>query len=100
MLNAQIAQLVEQRTENPRVTGSIPVLGIFLCYKIFISAENKTEYGRVAQVVEHLTFNQVVRGSNPRTLTECISRKCRIYAVFRLFLSFFAVDNLKQFEAI
>ena len=28
--NAQIAQLVEQRTENPRVTGSIPVLGIFL----------------------------------------------------------------------
>ena len=26
-------------------------------------------YGRVAQVVEHLTFNQVVRGSNPRTLT-------------------------------
>ena len=28
-LNAQIAQLVEQRTENPRVTGSIPVLGIF-----------------------------------------------------------------------
>ena len=26
--DAQIAQLVEQRTENPRVTGSIPVLGI------------------------------------------------------------------------
>ena len=25
---AQIAQLVEQRTENPRVTGSIPVLGM------------------------------------------------------------------------
>ncbi len=25
--DAQIAQLVEQRTENPRVTGSIPVLG-------------------------------------------------------------------------
>ena len=29
ILHAQIAQLVEQRTENPRVTGSIPVLGIF-----------------------------------------------------------------------
>ena len=29
-----------------------------------------TKYGRVAQVVEHLTFNQVVRGSNPRTLME------------------------------
>ena len=27
---AQIAQLVEQRTENPRVAGSIPALGIFL----------------------------------------------------------------------
>ena len=25
---AQIAQSVEQRTENPRVTGSIPVLGM------------------------------------------------------------------------
>ena len=28
LLNAQIAQLVEQRTENPRVAGSIPALGI------------------------------------------------------------------------
>ncbi len=27
--SAQIAQLVEQRTENPRVAGSIPALGIF-----------------------------------------------------------------------
>ena len=27
---AQIAQLVEQRTENPRVAGSIPALGTFL----------------------------------------------------------------------
>ena len=50
---AQIAQSVEQRTENPRVTGSIPVLGID---------------GVLAQSVEHLTFNQVVRGSNPRCL--------------------------------
>ncbi len=32
-MNAQIAQLVEQRTENPRVAGSIPALGIF--YTIF-----------------------------------------------------------------
>ena len=28
---AQIAQLVEQRTENPRVAGSIPALGMFYC---------------------------------------------------------------------
>jgi hypothetical protein len=26
-LNAEVAQLVEQRTENPRVAGSIPALG-------------------------------------------------------------------------
>ena len=31
--NAQIAQLVEQRTENPRVAGSIPALGIFSARK-------------------------------------------------------------------
>ena len=54
---AQLAQLVEQRTENPCVSGSIPELGILIYY------------GILAQVVEHLTFNQVVRGSNPRTLT-------------------------------
>ena len=57
--NAQLAQLVEQRTENPRVSGSIPELGI----------KNKISYGCVAQLVEHLTFNQVVPGSNPGTLT-------------------------------
>ena len=33
-INAQIAQLVEQRTENPRVAGSIPALGTkaLICY--------------------------------------------------------------------
>ena len=30
LIDAQIAQLVEQRTENPRVVGSIPTLGIVL----------------------------------------------------------------------
>ena len=59
VLYAQLAQLVEQRTENPRVSGSIPELGIILF---------KKEYGVLAQSVEHLTFNQVVRGSNPRCL--------------------------------
>ena len=29
LLYAPIAQSVEQRTENPRVTGSIPVRGMF-----------------------------------------------------------------------
>ena len=57
---AQIAQSVEQGTENPCVAGSIPALGIL-----------KNLYGALAQSVEHLTFNQVVRGSNPR----CLIRK-------------------------
>ena len=56
---AQIAQLVEQWTENPRVAGSIPALGTFVIYV----------YGILAQLVEHLTFNQVVGGSNPPCLT-------------------------------
>ena len=30
VLHAQIAQLVEQRTENPRVAGSIPALGTMI----------------------------------------------------------------------
>ena len=64
VLNAQIAQLVEQRTENPRVAGSIPALGINY-ERILYSL-----YGALAQSVEHLTFNQVVRGSNPRCFTE------------------------------
>ena len=33
LINAQIAQLVEQRTENPRVAGSIPALGTFLFFR-------------------------------------------------------------------
>ncbi len=34
---AQIAQLVEQRTENPRVAGSIPALGTLIgCNKKFV----------------------------------------------------------------
>ena len=33
LLFAQVAQLVEQRTENPRVTGSIPVLGTFYAFR-------------------------------------------------------------------
>ena len=35
ILFAQIAQLVEQRTENPGVAGWIPALGI--CHVIFIT---------------------------------------------------------------
>ena len=35
--DAQVAQLVEQRTENPRVGGSIPPLGTISFFPIFMS---------------------------------------------------------------
>ena len=37
--------------------------------------ERKAKSGSLAQVVEHLTFNQVVRGSSPRWLTNLLGRK-------------------------
>ncbi len=44
---AQLAQLVEQRTENPRVSGSIPELGIpqevFLYQMLYISSATHWE---------------------------------------------------------
>ena len=73
-LNAQIAQSVEQRTENPRVAGSIPALGICHANMTFVPKYlipghiSLYKDGILAQVVEHLTFNQVVRGSSPRCL--------------------------------
>ena len=50
-------QAVRHRTLTPALAGSNPA-----------SPVGKIKYGRVAQSVEHLTFNQVVRGSNPRCL--------------------------------
>ena len=56
-------QAVRHRTLTPAFAGSNPASPVCL-------GSRETRYGRVAQVVEHLTFNQVVRGSNPRTLSE------------------------------
>ena len=39
-LCAQIAQLVEQRTENPRVAGSIPALGTILMDSVLLRIES------------------------------------------------------------
>ena len=50
-IDAQIAQSVEQGTENPRVAGSIPALGI--------------SHARVAQLVEHDLAKVGVAGSSP-----------------------------------
>jgi hypothetical protein len=51
-----VAQSVEQRTENPRVGGSIPSRTTMHLHE--------TAAG-VAQLVEHLTCNQGVVGSIP-----------------------------------
>ena len=50
-LNAEIAQSVEQRTENPRVDGSIPPLG--------------TSPGHPSSTVEQRIRNAQVIGSSP-----------------------------------
>ena len=55
------------------------------------------KYGRVAQLVEHLTFNQVVRGSNPRTLMNEEQRKLKHSKGFPLF---FAVKYIMEIENI
>ncbi len=52
-------QAVRHRILIPAFVGSNPTSPVNLIY------------GILAQVVEHLTFNQVVRGSNPR----CLIRK-------------------------
>ena len=47
--------------------------------------KRKSSYGALAQSVEHLTFNQVVRGSNPRCFIHENRRKSSIDAGLRRF---------------
>ena len=56
--SAQVAQSVEQRTENPRVDGSIPPLGT-------TAKISNTSIAQVAQSVEQRTENPRVDGSIP-----------------------------------
>ena len=56
-MNAQIAQLVEQWTENPCVAGSIPALGTAKC--------KTNKYAIVAQLVEYNLAKVGVAGSSP-----------------------------------
>ena len=52
---AQLAQLVEQRTENPRVSGSIPELGIY--YKKVLTSKCKCDS---ISPVDELTQQNIV----------------------------------------
>ena len=90
IINAGWSSLEARRAHNPKVIGSNPVPAIqcpdssvgraedwksscrwfdsgsghYFWEKLKI--RSKIKYGALAQSVEHLTFNQVVRGSNPR----------------------------------
>ena len=78
---AQIAQSVEQRTENPRVTGSIPVLGI--CHTC-----------ASGRVVLCLLAKEKVAGSIPVSR----SRKCLRSLEYTGFFSFISVSYLRTVE--
>ena len=63
---AQIAQLVEQRTENPRVTGSITVLGINP-YKYYLAVFVGVFYVQLLPVTAHNSLSAEI---NCRAETE------------------------------
>jgi hypothetical protein len=64
-MTAQVAQSVEQRTENPRVDGSIPPLGTIQFGLSHLSHRNTISNAQVAQSVEQRTENPRVDGSIP-----------------------------------
>ena len=57
-MKAQIAQLVEQRTENPRVAGSIPALGTFLSLKC-LWEKNKYLYQKERRYKEMYSWEEI-----------------------------------------
>ena len=65
---ASVAQLVEQRTENPRVVGSIPTGG--------------TIYADLAHLVERNLAKVEVAGSSPVIRSKRKSRVCTLLFLF------------------
>ena len=62
-------QAVRHSTLTAALVGSNPTSPVRAVEK-----NCSIKYGALAQSVEHLTFNQVVRGSNPRCLTKTYIR--------------------------
>ena len=79
-----IAQLVEQRTENPCVPGSIPGDTTSLKYLSVLGSYSLNFVGVIAQLVEQRTENPCVPGSIPGGTTEEIANNLndRLLAIF------------------
>ena len=68
--SASVAQLVEQRTENPRVVGSIPTGG--------------TIYADLAHLVERHLAKVEVAGSSPVIRSkEALRKKCFLFFIHK-----------------
>ena len=81
--NAQLAQLVEQRTENPRVSGSIPELGILYSIEPY---KNKRRYSMKIYFRENIFFyfcTAKPSSEKKRSGIELEMAQCKIKAVKR-----------------
>ena len=79
---------------TPGFAGSNPAGPVVLCFKF---------YEILAQLVEHLTFNQVVAGSNPACLTYGIRRVKKIFftRLFNIVMFFYKYKiNLIKYDRI
>ena len=74
-------QAVRHSTLTAALVGSNPTSPVRAVEK-----NCSIKYGALAQSVEHLTFNQVVRGSNPRCFIVSEMRKALKLEVFGIFL--------------